>query len=70
METVEHAHGVGGAFGGDLESGLPHVGADDLELLGALLAEPVEECLEGGDLAVLADPEQAEAALVELADEG
>ena len=70
MEAVEHVQGLPGALADHGQVGLPHVGADHPQGRGAVGAEPLEEALEGLDLALLADPQQAAAAGVELVDEG
>ena len=50
--------------------GLPHVRADELDAFGQLLADQGEELLEALDGALLADPQQARAILLDLVDQG
>ena len=50
----------------DLQIGLPHIGADELDLGGQFSSDEGEESLEGFDGAFLADPEQARQSLVDL----
>src|SRR5271165_596949 len=53
-----------------IQVGLPHIGADELDLRRELLTDDGEETLKGFDGTFLADPEQAGEPLVDLVDQG
>ena len=69
VKAIEHVDGVCTSTTHDGEEGAPHVARHEDDLLGALLAEHVEEALEAGSGAGLCDVEQAASAVVELVDE-
>jgi len=69
VEAVEDVEGVGAVLGDQVEVGLPHVGADELDLPGQLAADQREELLEALEGAILADPEQADHAGLDLVDQ-
>lgn len=69
MEAIENMDGLTGFFGDDFEIRLPHVAADELEFSGSNLSQPVEESQCRFDFAVLSDPQQSTASLVDLIDE-
>src|SRR5215469_10357786 len=67
---VEDVDGVGAALADHPQIGLPHVRADELDAVQCCLADQVEELLETLHGPILADPEQADAALLDLVDQG
>ena len=70
METVQDIERGRQHPSDDVEIGLPHVGANDFDPGTALGTEVLEEAGERLGLALLDNPEQAFAALVDLIDEG
>ena len=69
MKAIQDVHGRRGALGDHGQEGSPHIADDECDGLGAGFTEEVEEPMEGLLGAVLADPEQPLAAVVELIDE-
>src|SRR5437667_5445060 len=69
VEAIQDIERVAAVLLDELEVGLPHIGADELDLLGELLAEQGEELLEALAGAFLADPEQPLIAGFDLVDE-
>jgi len=70
VKAIEDVEGFWKLFLDDLEVGLPHVGADGLDLGAPVLAEVVKEAQEGFDSASIDDAEQASLAFIDLVDEG
>src|SRR5438132_7126004 len=70
VEAVEDMKSMGDLLTDGPQVGLPHVAADEAELGHALGPEPLEEGIDGVERAVLADPDQAADADVDLVDEG
>src|SRR5487761_2066318 len=69
MEAVEDVQGVGATFADYAQVRFPHVRADELDLLGEVLADHVEELTEALNGAFLADPQQACRLGIDLIDE-
>src|SRR5216684_6453755 len=57
-------------FSDHIEIGLPHVGADELDVRAEFGSEHSEESLGGFDGSLLADPEQASQVRIDLIDQG
>lgn len=70
VETVEHVERSGQHGGDDVEVGLPHVGADDLDLCATLRSQGLEKPGERCGVAIPNDTEEATATAVDLIDEG
>ena len=70
MEAVEDVKGLRSSLGNDLHEWAPHVGGDEAERATFLGPEPVEESLKAFDGALLADPQEPLAMLVDLIDQG
>src|SRR5690606_19755852 len=66
----EDVQRVGAVVLDQIQIGLPHVGADELDLLAELLANQGKELLEALGRSLLAHPEQALAARIDLVDQG
>ncbi len=60
---------IGAAFADHPQVGFPHVGANELDAFGRRFADEGEELFEAFDGAVLADPQQAGATLLDLVDQ-
>ena len=67
MEAIENMDGVTGLSGNHLEIWFPHVAADELELGGSFLTQPVEELQGRFHLSVLSDPQQPAAPCIDYA---
>ncbi len=70
VEAVENVQGVGQFFGDDLEVGLPHIAAYDLDVLAALPAQAAEDLEQGLGGTAFANEEQALETVIDLVDEG
>src|SRR5258708_6824228 len=70
VEAVEDMQGLGAVFADELQIGFPHVGADEYDFGNYVLAHSGEESLEGFDGSLLAYPEKAGNAQIDLVDEG
>jgi hypothetical protein len=70
VEAVEDVQRLGTPLADHVQVGLPHVGADKLDLRRQLFSDDGEETLEGCNGAFLADPKQAGEPLVDLVDQG
>ena len=70
VKAVENIQRIGAAFADDPQVGFPHVRADEFDAFGQRFADEGEELLEAYDGAVLADPQQAGAILLDLVDQG
>ena len=69
MEAVEDMKGLRALFPDDLQVRLPHVGTDKDDLRGDLIADDGEESAERFDRSLLADPEEARNAGIDLIDQ-
>jgi len=69
VEAVQNTERVGAVLGNQVQIGLPHVRADELDLGRQFLAEHDEELLEALARALPADPQQAGAAGFDLIDQ-
>ncbi len=70
VEAVEDVERGGQHGGDDVEIGLPHVGADDLDLRATFRTQGCEKTGERCGVAIFDDTEEATAAAVDLIDEG
>src|SRR5215469_14675812 len=70
MEAIEDMQRLGTFLADHIQVGLPHVGADELDLGRGLFSDDGEETLKGFQGAFLADPEQAGDPLIDLVDQG
>src|SRR6516225_9281100 len=70
MEAIEDMQRLGTFLADHVQVGLPHVGADELDLGRELFSDDGEETLEGFQGAFFADPEQAGDPLIDLVDQG
>jgi hypothetical protein len=70
VKAVENIQRIRAAFADHPQVGLPHVRTDELDAFGQRLADQGEELREAFDGAVLADPQQAGAILLDLVDQG
>ena len=66
VEAVENVKNIGQEISGTVEVGFPHVGAKEADAATEILAKDLEEEIEGGFGAVVADPEQSLAVVVDL----
>jgi hypothetical protein len=69
VEAVENVQRLGTFLANDLEIGLPHIGADENDLRGHLVADDFEESLKGFDGSLFSHPEQARDAEIDLINE-
>jgi len=70
MEAIEDMQRLGTFLADHVQVGLPHVGADELDLGRELFSDDIEETLKGFKRAFLADPKQAGDPLIDLVDQG
>jgi hypothetical protein len=70
VKAIEDIDRVGAALADDPQVRLPHIRADEFDALGQRLADESEELLETLDGAILTDPQQPCAALLDLIDQG
>ena len=66
MKAVKDVQSLRQVTGGSVEVGLPHVGAEKADALAKLFSEDLEEVIEGGLGAVVSDPQQTLAVVVDL----
>src|SRR5665213_684019 len=69
MEAIEDVEGMGAMLLDQVQVGLPHVRADELDAFTQLLTDQGEELLEAVTGSLLADPQQALAARLDLIDQ-
>ena len=69
MKAVKDVERFGKYFCNDFEVGLPHVGADDFDLVAVLWAKFFEECSQGVFLAVFDNVEESLTFWVDLIDQ-
>ena len=66
VESVEDMEGIGALLADDLQIGFPHVGTDEDDLRGHLVADGGEESLKGFDGSFFSDPKQARDVEIDL----
>ena len=69
VEAVQNMDRLSGLLGNHLQVRLPHVTADIIQPPGSFLAKPAKETQQGLDLPLLANPQQAPAACIDLIDQ-
>src|ERR1039458_8381861 len=70
METIEDVERLGAVLLDEAQIGLPHIRADEFDFGSQFFAEESKELLEGFSRALLANPEEASKAGIDLVDQG